>query len=334
LADIVSYQSLLSRHLHSRRFRFQYQDTTYYDGKVVYLIEVKGRAEGLQMEAKLYIQASNLAIVKVDHRYFSRKRDESWRYQREDHFVADYQLYQGKYYLNYLLNEGQYREQQFDSLGTIAYTEDHYHHVEMMTQEIRIKDFAHFKGKEPNEAEMADLPYETDFWNQYSVLAATPLENRIESDLTSRMPLAQQFAGQKLPPSIQDQLAQQYYAQWFASQKGRIVIVGVWNSQYDPSVKELWRARKLMREFRDTPFSLLLISTDRDEAKWQEAIRKKRLYGVDHLRVGSGLNSQLCQDLGAESEPYFVLYGPFGERLVGASSLPKSEKVEALLEHD
>ncbi|MEM6344984.1 MAG: carboxypeptidase-like regulatory domain-containing protein [Bacteroidota bacterium] len=331
LADIVSYQSLLSRHLHSRKLSFEYQDTTYYDGKVVYLIGLRGRAEGLQMEAQLYIQAADLAIIKVDHRYSSQRRKDSWLYQREDHFVADYQLYQGKYYLNYILNEGEFREQQFDSLDQVVYSQDHYHHVEMMTQTVRLEGFDRFKGKEPNEAEMTQVPYKASFWQQYSVLTATPLETRIEADLNRRMPLSQQFASEQLAASTQDQLAQQYFDRWLAKQNGRVAIVGVWNSQYTPSVKELWQARKLMKEFQDTPFSLLLISTDRVESQWQEAIRKKRLYGVDHLRVGSGLESSVCQALGAESEPYFVLYSPSGERLVGGASLPSTEQIRRLL---
>lgn len=331
LADIVSYSSLISRHLHSPRFVFSYQDTTYFDGEIVYLIEAKGRAEGLRLEAQFYIQASDFAIVKVDHRYFSQTDRKTWRYQREDHFVADYQRYQGRYYLSYLLNEGQYREQQLDSLGNSYYSEDHYHHVEMMTQEIRTENFVVFKGEEPEEAEMAKVPYKEGFWKQYSVLAATPLENRIEADLASRMPLSQQFAGKILPADLQDQLATRYFEQWLDRQSGRIVIVGFWNSQYDPSIKELLKARRLMKKFQEVPFSLLLISTDKDDTSWQNAIRKKRLYGIDHLRVGHGLSSRLCQELAVLGEPYFIMYGPSGERLFSGSVLPRADQIKSIL---
>ncbi|MFK7922647.1 MAG: carboxypeptidase-like regulatory domain-containing protein [Bacteroidia bacterium] len=334
LADIVSYSSLISRHLHSPRFVFNYQDTTYFDGEVVYLVEAKGRAEGLRLEAQFYIQASDFAIVKVDHRYFSQSDRKTWRYQREDHFVADYQRYEGKYYLSYLLNEGQYREQQLDSLGNSRYSEDHYHHVEMMTQEIRTKNFATFRGKEPEEAEMTNVPYEAGFWQQYSVLAATPLEDRIGADLASRMPLSQQFAGKKLPAGLQDQLASQYFAQWLERQSGRIVIVGFWNSQYDPSIKELLKARRLMKQFQELPFSLLLISTDTEDATWQNAIRKKRLYNIDHLRVGHGLASRLCKELEVSAEPYFIMYGPSGERLLSGSALPRPDQIKLYLSND
>lgn len=331
LADIVSYQSLLSRHLHNSKFEFVYQDTTYYDSEVVFVIGVSGKAEGLQFEAQLYIQASDFAIVRVDHRYSSQRSQKTWRYQREDHFVADYRKHEGKYYLNYLLNEGQYNEQQLDSMGLVVYANDHNHHVEMMTQQIRTEGFEVFKGKEPSADEMAKIPYKPSFWDSYSVLTATPLESQIENDLTSRMPLKQQFTGDMLPVNIQDQLAKEHFEQWLEKQKGRLVVVGFWDSQYDPGIREILKARRLMNQFQETPFSTLLISTDKTEQSWQEAIRKKRLYGVDHLRLGLGLDSPLCQDLRVASVPYFVVYGPSGERLHQGQSLPNKSEVGSFL---
>ncbi|MEL6588560.1 MAG: carboxypeptidase-like regulatory domain-containing protein, partial [Bacteroidota bacterium] len=332
--DIVSYHSPISQHLHSRKLRFQYVDTTFLDQKLVYVVGVRGRADGQEVEAQLYIQAADFAIIKADHRYTRRWGADSWRYKRVDHYVVDYQLFEGRYYLNFVQNEGQYVAQQRDEKGSVVYSEDHFHRVEMMTQTIRKGAFERFRGKEPNAAQMAKIGYEPQFWQQYSVLKASPLENRIADDLDHRMPLAQQFAGKTLPPQVQDRLTAQYFQQWLGKQRGRVVIVGFWDSSYDPGIKQILRARRLMRQFEDTPFSVLLISTDRKEEDWRDAIRKKRLYGLDHLRLGNGLNAPLCRDLGVEEVPYFVIYGPSGERLIQGAEVPSKTSVEQLLNRD
>ena len=333
-ADLVSYPSLLSRHVNSRKLQFRYTDTTYYDGEVVYVVEAQGRAEKLNFRALLYLQASNLAFLKADLSYESSYRGKSWFRQRKDHFVVNYRLFEGNYYLDYLLNEGSILAQQLDSNQQVIFTDDHHHHVEMMTQEIRTKNLKPFTGQQPTAEQMKRVMYDPDFWNRYSVLQATPLEQEIESDLARRFPLGQQFdqtQTENLLPDVQDWLAQQHLEALLKHHRGRVILLGFWNSQYSPGLSDLVRARRLLKRYEEEPITVVLISTDDNDYLWQEAIRKKRLYGPEHVRLGLGTGSPVAQSYGLSAVPYFVLLGPQGEILLTGIEIPEADRLESVL---
>jgi hypothetical protein len=333
-ADLVSYPSLLSRHVNSRKLQFRYVDTTYYDGEVVYVVEAQGRAEKLNFKGVFYLQASNLAFLKADLSYESSYQGKSWFRQRKDHFVLNYRLHEGYYYLDYLLNEGSILAQQLDARQQVIFTDDHHHHVEMMTQEIRTENLTPFTGQQPTAEQMKRVLYDPAFWGRYSVLQATPLEQEIEADLARRFPLGQQFdqaQTENLLPDVQDWLAQRHLEALLQHHQGRIILLGFWDSYYSPGLSDLVKARRLLKRYQEEPITVVLISTDENDYLWKEAIRKKRLYGPEHVRLGQGMGSPVAQSYGLKSVPYFVLLGRKGEILLAGSKIPDLDQLESVL---
>ena len=316
---------------------FSFRDTTYYQGKVVYVVRCEPRKRRRNYLYDLYISADDFAILRMEEQYSGSYYSKRRRVLRIERYVTTYQLYQGRYYLGHLLNEGSRTDTQLDSLGNVLHSSDHQHHVELMVNQIRTSGIQPFEGSEPTQEQMAAIPYDPKFWEGYTVLKATPLEQDIEQDLANRISLEKQFQGynqQDKLIEIQDQLMSSKLDNLLDRYTGQPVLLCFWDSDYKPGLKEILFARKLAKEYADTKLSigLVFLSLDRSEVAWSEAIRKYRLYAGHHIRLAKGAKASISQRYGVSGSPFFVLLDQDRKPIIQGAELPKRSTIDELVE--
>ena len=330
--DVTSYHSPLSRHHQDPAFQCTYQDTAYYDGRVVYVVRLSGHLKGSSYQAEVTIAADDFAILQVDEHMSQHWRNGQEQVIDISHDVTRYQAVGGRYYLYHLQNDGRRIEQYLDEQGQPAWSRDHAHRVSLLVHEIVRRGMTPLGSREPGEAALAAAPYDPAFWAGYPELAATPLEAAIAADLAARWPLEQQFAlraGETLPPAVQDRLSEAQLDRLLASQRGQAMALVFWDSQAEPSLRDLLRVRKLVQATGAQGLGLVFLSLDQDPALWQAAIRQRRLFAFDHLRLGQGRASPLAQRYGVGDLPWLVLLDPQGTARWQGTGLPPGPVLEA-----
>ncbi len=329
LHDFVSYRNRLSQNVLNEKYTFQYTDTTFYDDQLVYVVLCKSK----NYENTIYISAADLAFLRLEEYKYISSDNKQKKYWRKEHYITTYKKQDQKYYLSHLTNEGENETILQDSLGREIDRSGHYHHVEIMTNEILTSNFQKFHAKEPGKEELLKIPYNASFWEKYNILKATPLEAKIESDLASRMPLEQQFADfhkQETDPHFHDRLMAQTFDVLLNQQRGKVVLVYFWDSTKLPSLKEILMARKMAKNFNADVASLgaILISMEPDANNWQKTIKKKGIAGNSHLRLALGAASPLAKRFGVQGAPHYLIFDKEGNLALNEAKLPKREKVE------
>ncbi|WNJ16777.1 carboxypeptidase-like regulatory domain-containing protein [Pontibacter sp. G13] len=333
--DASSFRSVLSKHLYDDDFSCEYADTTIWQGQVVYQVTVNGWVGGKLYDAQVYVRAIDFALVKMETQTMRRFKFQQRRIVQTTHEVCSFQSMGGKLYLHHLLNAGRRTAHWLDSEGQTGSTTYHDHHVEIMVNEIQLTGFQPFTGRQPSREKMQEMKFDEAFWENYSVLKATPLESQIARDLDARVPLEDQFAlanGTGSTPALQDELARQRLKQLLDQYAGTPVIIGFWDHEFKPGIGDLLRARKLAKTYADKPIALILVSLEPSEEQWRADIRKKGLYVGDHLRLGTGVASSIAQAYGVTGSPYFVLLGQTGTILLKGDELPSKRKVEQAMD--
>lgn len=332
--DYASYSGVLAKHLLDETFHFTYADTTYLDGEVIFVIHASGKTKGRTYIADIYLAASNFAMLKIEEQLAYRYKTGKRIFTRNEYYLATYQSFEGEYYLDHLLNEGQFKNHWLDSLGKISHTEDHFHHVEIMTNGIQKSGFKPFEGSEPTHEKMAKIPYDPDFWKGFTVLTATPLENNIKEDLTSEIELEVQFEKyhqQGKAPELQDVLASQQFAHLLNQQSNQALLLLFWDSKYLPGIKEILLARKLLKTYKNNPIGLVFLSLDENIELWKRTIRKRKLYGGQHIWLAKGLKSTIAKQYGVSDSPFFVLLDRDQKVVSSGKKPPKSHEIQELM---
>ncbi|GAB4423134.1 MAG: hypothetical protein OHK0039_39630 [Bacteroidia bacterium] len=326
--DPTSYQGPLWLHLKDEAFRYEFTGNTYLDGEVVHIIRASGRDRGRHYSADVYLQARDLAFLRVAEQISHTTRRGSQRTSRFDHYRFAYQHLNGRYYLSHALNEGRLIEAQLDSMGHTAWSRDHYHHVELMVHEVGRADPRVRRGNEPGEAALRAVPYTPTFWAAYPILAATPLEEDIARDLSSRLPLNEQFRYSQLdhlPGPVADRLSEIQIERLLAQYRGQPVLLVFWDANYEPGVKDLLRIRQLVQHYGQATLGLVMVSLDADETAWRAAIERRQLAALDHFRLAQGVAAPLTRRYGVTGSPYFVLLDGAGQPVLQGASLPRDK---------
>jgi hypothetical protein len=333
--DYTSYEGPFSGFFRRRQFKYALTDTTILDGKVVLVIRADGSWQGWTYNCDLYLTAGEWAIVKIDEYRTRRITDATQRTALVEHQVASYQQRGDRYYLSRLLKAGTREETYFREDGSVWQTLSHEHHVELMVNGIETEDITPFVGDEPTAASMARMTYDPAFWAGYTVLAATPLEGRIETDLAKRLSLEQQFRANDHPsdhPQAQDIRAQRQLDDLLTQLVGTPVLLAFWDHSYEVGLQDLWRARKLITNTPELPLGVIFLSLDRNDQTWRNAIRDKKLYAGEHLRLGLGLQSPIARRYGVSGSPFLVLLNGQGQTIWQGHELPSAKEIETLIE--
>lgn len=292
------------------RYSFAYDATTVYDGQEVFLIAYTSRKDSIlttsgyvdlpTISGVLYITTDRYAIVKTEE-----IKSEGPNIIRTS---AYYRKTDDKYYPYHFIREG---ENQAPDKSV------HQYHIELMSTEIRHGAEEKFVGREPGKEELLKIPYDSTYWKTSTVLKTTPLEDKIIRDLGGGESLNQQFYRyQQYEWSTANggQNGEEKF-NWFKEHnKGsRILFLVFWDSDCDlPCIVELEQAKQLQKQFRKN-LSVVMLSFDNDEARWQQLLTKYNLFadGIINYRIGSA--TELKRLYKIRETPAFILLNKNGE---------------------
>ncbi len=331
--DPLNFHGPLSQPKTRRRLNFQLADTTTWQGKPVLVIHADGPYLNWRYVADIYLSLTDWAIIKVDEqrvRRFKRGRP----ILETEHNLINYQYLDGKWSLSHILQEGRREESWLNAEGETWHSLTHQHHVEVLINSIKEVEKPPFRGQTFSQEVLSKVPYDPAFWETYPILAATPLEAQIERDLSARLDLENQFnaqAGLEDGPAKAEQLAEARLASIRSQYQGYPMLLVFWDATYEPSLKDAWRVRKALRSVPEEPVAIVFISTDRDAGTWQRAIRSRKLYLGEHLRLGYGVESPIAKRHHVQALPHLVLQDRNGKTIWQGSDWPKSKELERIL---
>ncbi|CAG5085191.1 carboxypeptidase-like regulatory domain-containing protein [Parvicella tangerina] len=199
--DVMSYPTILS--FYPEEYNFRLVDTSFIDSKMLWVIQynydqisrVKTDTVREHSSGKIYINSEDYGVYLIEEHkegtiektYETQSMIIDWRVQ--------YQKYEGHYFLKYISETSTSFEEVRSTDQEVVQSKDHKAHVEMMVNEIQLFDVQKNTKTEPQKDELDAMEYHADFWNKYTVLKNTPLDDKIRVDLAKRAELEQQFEG-------------------------------------------------------------------------------------------------------------------------------------------
>lgn len=321
--DIVSYQGVNNVEngfwaiaygvswLRARQKTYDYNldGITELDGELVYRVKFKSNTEAVTLgvglsfkrpeEGTLFIHAKNFAIVRSEWSYFVPDTTR---------IVSTYRKIGEKYFWNHTSTNG------------LGYSPQkkfrHQYHLDLMANEVQVKGFKKFKGKEPDREELQKVPYDSNFWNNYTILKSTPLEDKIVADLGGNRSLNKQFVifdSLEKKNYSRERIDEKRFEQFrLASKNSRILFIDFWASWCAPCIGEMVFEKRLLKKYAGK-ITFVLLSIDKDEQRWKQAIAKYKLglAGFVHYRIGP--ESDLAKFFDVSSIPHYALIRKNGE---------------------
>ncbi len=310
--DLTNYEfhNPLRRNLNN--YEFTINDTTALDDEPVIVIEFepkKPEKRKLNYAGKLYINLVDKAFIRADIKetqVFSNALD-SIR-SRVDKQVF-FQKFEGKYFPQRLLSDVNAEHFVLGQPGSVQ----HQSHVEIMVNELITKGEADFSTGEPSEEDLRLVKYDSVFWQGYTVLEATPLEEKIIQDLSKKVSLQKQFdAINRLKEGLQSIVENPDFQRVIAKHSETPVYTVLWAKWGVPNFYELIPSQQLRKLLRKGKVKLVMISLDEDESTW---LQNRDIYGFNkdyiiHERVPLGFGDDIVQKFFEALVPdYFILDG-------------------------
>ncbi|GCC50138.1 hypothetical protein SanaruYs_03530 [Chryseotalea sanaruensis] len=328
-ADIAGYQAnapsdhisffaeVSSLKADAGKYDFTYEGLTYYDGKEVYEIGYNLRkdsvltTQGYELrpgnKGSLFISTKDYVFVKlVDVKFWDQDTIKTTTY---------YTPYKGNYYPYHLIRDG-------NSVARNGST--HLFHVEMMATEILTEGFETFYGDEPGKFDLLKIPHDSIYWSNNTILKTTPLEDVIISDLGGGESLSEQFKRyqhQELN-QIESGKADDRF-NWFKNENKdkKIIYLTFWNSDCLLCLQQIEYQKKLIKKYKEN-VAFVLLSIDKDEAKWKRTIEKYNLKidGFTNFRIGE--QSTISQMYNLTQIPRTVIIDKSGNDFKVNAGLP------------
>lgn len=330
--DIASFSHPLRSQ--PQAFSYTLRDTTMFEGEPVYIIDFEqnidfqerkmfaGSALGdtLIKNGRLYIGAQDLAFLQTEFTYLARYRADDSLYVQDRRQIVQYRKVADKYYLSHIVSDGYEQEPNMPP---------HRYHIELMTNNILQQgEFSPIKGGEPTKERLLGIGYNPVFWQEYSILSATPLEEKIAADLATQTPLEEQFTNYNRLYNNPDTLNAIEWSEFdkiTQAYRGKLLYVIFWNSKNKAAVKEVQATRELAYRYMGLGVTFFFISTDEDEATWEQARQKYAPAGAEHLHAATGSESDLIKRFSVESLPHYFVIAPNG-KLLHENILPPSNR--------
>jgi len=281
----MGYLELSGLRNHLDLFEFDLDQVTSYDNEEVYKISYRLKADSIKFGSglaypvsfagALYINTRNLAFIKTESQ--RRRANDTLRTS------SSYKLNGKKYYLYHSMREGSGIHPQLNV--------KHAYHIELMVTDILTRKYSAFKGKEPGKEVLLNIPYDSTFWDDYNIIKATPLEEKIVADLERSASLKNQFSDyvelerERFFSGKEDE---ERFNQLMSLNKGRVLYLSFWKSDCGACLRELEYERKLMEKYKYR-VGFIYLSLDDDLAPWKEALKKHKLTSpyASHFRIGS-----------------------------------------------
>ena len=335
-ADPVGYQtSVPSGQLHFvesastlksafQNYTFTFDGITNYDGQEVYkilythnrdsILTTSGYKRSPEIKGTLFITVDNYAIVKAEE-----TRDDGINSVQSSTL---YRKHNGKYYPYHFIRDGENRF--FE--GTVRTF-----HIELMSVEVRHGEYEHFTGHGMRREELLKIPYDSTFWNNTTILKATPLENEIINGLGGGLSLNKQFFLYKqYEQNVTDgrkNAAEKF--NWLSddSKGKRILYLCFWNNEFKNYLADLEYFKRLNLLYNNR-ITFVLISVADDETAWQQLLTKYNYFsdGIINYRVGA--SSEIASRFGVKKIPSFALIARDGSVFDIGAKRPSDPRLE------
>lgn len=320
---IVNDISNLKRNL--KNFDFELVGLTEFDGIEVFKINYESKGEGIAVGTSgfiwkseqlgtLYISTKDYAFVKAERSRFSFDTLRT---------VTTYKKFNGKYYWHHTSTEGH----SYNSKSKFRHT----YHIDLMANEYQTKNIEKFTGRQPGRESLALIKYDPTFWDQFNILKATPLENKIINDLGGNKSLNKQFADHdsvaRLNVLSRRSGEDSFNRFWKASKGHRILYVDFWASWCAPCIQEMIFEKRLLKKY-EGKITFVLLSVDNTEEAWKKAIVKYKLAlpGFHHYHIGP--ESDLSKFFDINSIPRYLLIKKNGDFYALDANRPSNPELE------
>lgn len=312
-------------------YELNIHDTTAVDNEPVIVIDFEPKAahkRKLNYAGKLYINLVDKAFIRADiteTQIFSNKLDSIHSIVEKQVF---FQKIQGKYFPQRLISD-------VNAKHFIPGTDQsvtHKSHVEIMVNELIRKVDLPFSTAEPSEEDLRKIEYDSAFWNAYTVLEATPLENKIIEDLSRKVSLQKQFeAINSLKEGIQSIVDNTSFQEMIKAHKGTPIYTVLWAKWSIPNFYELIPSPYLRKMIKKGKVKLLMVSLDEDEVAWMQ---NRDLYGfnkdfVIHERIPLGFGDDIVQKFYNVLIPDYLMIGGDGKIVDHSPPLPSDLEVKS-----
>ncbi len=319
-ADVVGYQAAeegsvknfyslpLTLYADFNRYRFSYEGMTRYDNHQVYIIAYRSVPDSLPttsgyiaapaVSGTLYIAKDNFAFVKCEEeREISGNRFTS----------AVHYLPHGKHYFPHHLIRTS--EMQLSD-GSV-----HYVHIEMISTDIRFGDEYRFTGSEPGREELQNIPYDSSFWNQASILKATPLEEKIIRDLGGGNSLNRQFLNYKRHEwsTTRGETGAEEKLSWLVNNNRgkRTMVIALFPADAQRYILDIEKIKQLNKQLKGQ--ALFVISVAEPEAeKWKETVSQLILFADGIINYRLMASSNLLRNWNVSTLPAWILIDLYG----------------------
>ncbi len=322
----ISLNFLLSNDLYNyefhnplRRNLDQYElsitDTTTFQEDPVAIVAFETKHEGkLNYSGKIYINLNDKAFVRADYtekQISTNKQDSIYSVVEKKVF---YERIKNKYYPIRVLSGVSASHYTLNNPSIEAVK--HQSHVEMMLNEFIPKSKVRIDSNEPNEEDLREIDYDSTFWNNYNVLEATPLEQKIITDLSQRISLQKQFKSiNEFKKGIESLISSTECQNVLANYEGIPTFIIFWAKWKVPNYYEILPSQQMRKLIKKGKLKLVMISLDEDEDKWQ---LNKKIYGfeqqgIEHHRIDLGFGEEVTKSFYTALLPDFLFLDENGK---------------------
>lgn len=336
--DLTNYEfhNPIRRNLDS--YEFVISDTTSIDNDPVIVIEFEPKEPkklNLNYSGKLYINLQDKGFIRTDIKETQVYSNSIDSISSSISKQAFFQKIGKRYYPQRLISNVTAVHFFVSNDKRNSAPVKHESHVELMVNELIPKSKIKLSMGEPTEEELRNIQYDSTFWKGYTVLQATPLEDKIIQDLSKKVDLNKQFeAINRLKEGIQSVVDDRDFQELLAPLDDKPIYTILWAKWSVPNFYELIPSPYLRKMIKKGRVKLLMVSLDDEEEDW---IVNRELYGLDkpyiiHKKLKLGFGNDITQKFFKELMPDFFLLKD-GKIIDHSPPLPNEVEVKAYYQY-
>lgn len=270
--DLMNYEFRNPLRSAFNRLKFTIKDTTQFNNEAVVLVDfISENTEHStrSYSGMLYITLKDKAFVRAD---IQEAQTQVTSYDSTYSVVEKkifYQRIDQHYYPNRVISD--VAATHVDLRYTTQPSTRHESHIELMVNNIQQKgDPDGFSREEPKEEQLNNITFDSTFWNDYTVLQATPLEDQIIEDLSQRMELDEQFLRyNQMKKGIRGIIEEPDFLERITATPATFHFVVFWAGWAPPNYYELIGSTTTRRLIKKGIVQVHLVSLDQATEQWQ-----------------------------------------------------------------